>query len=378
MTTYREVDAKSIARASGLTDPWFLARYGANLYRGCEHGCLYCDGRAEKYQVTGRFAEDIQVKRNALDLLDRELARLKEPGFFLIGGGVCDAYQPAEERFRLARGALELALRLGLPVHVLTKSALVERDLDLLERINSQRRAILSFSLQTTDDTLRSELEPRAAPIEQRWRLLAQAKQRGLATGVMAMPLLPGLSDQPERIRALLTRAKACGVDFVCFGGLTLRPGVQHDVYWDALRERHPELLDGYTALYRAKRPSGAPDPRYLGRLAERCRAALAELDVAMRPPRWIFSGLVPRYTEVALLLEHDEARAAVFGSPGSKTGWTLQKWAHAKLARLRGPRAFREVEAAFDLGLKTGSLRRELHLDESTMRRVVALARGD
>lgn len=132
---YREVEARSITRLPGRADPWFLGRYGMNLCRGCEHGCSYCDGRAERYHVEGDFEADIAVERNAVEVLGRELARVREPGFVLLGGGVCDAYQPAEEGYRLARGALELALHHGLPVHVVTKSALVERDLDLLARL---------------------------------------------------------------------------------------------------------------------------------------------------------------------------------------------------------------------------------------------------
>ena len=115
---YRQVQAKTICRRHGFVDPWFLGSFGMNLYRGCEHGCLYCDGRAERYYVEGDFARDIAIKSNALEVLARELGRLKAPGFAFVGGGVCDGYQPAEERYGLARGALELALEHGLPVHV--------------------------------------------------------------------------------------------------------------------------------------------------------------------------------------------------------------------------------------------------------------------
>lgn len=131
--TYREVQAKTIARAGKIVDPWFLARLGMNLYRGCEHGCRYCDGRAEKYRVEGVFDRDIAIKVNAPMVLARELSRLREPGFVLVGGGVSDAYQPAEQHHGLARQALLLVLRHKLPVHVLTKSELVERDFDVLQ-----------------------------------------------------------------------------------------------------------------------------------------------------------------------------------------------------------------------------------------------------
>ncbi|MGC4114362.1 MAG: radical SAM protein [Myxococcales bacterium] len=348
-----EVEAKSIARGSG-TDPWFLGRYGANLYRGCEHGCLYCDGRAERYQVAGDFARDIQVKVNALGLLEQELGRAREPGFLFVGGGVCDAWQPAEAKYRLARGVLELALKLRFPVHVLTKSALVERDLDLLERINAERRAILSFSLASVDERLREQLEPGAAPFAERLRILEKARARGIATGIMAMPLFPGLSDQPEHLRELVSRAASAGVRFVCFAGMTLRPGVQQQTFLDAVRRDHADLLPGYQTLYRQQKSSGAPDPRYSERLYRRCREALAVQGLPGRIPGELFTGLIPSYAEVAVLLEHEDAER---GEPGAKAAacWALQKWAQKKLGRLRGPRAWREVEAAFELALRSG-----------------------
>lgn len=95
---YHEVEAKSVLRRSAGVDPWFLGRFGSNLYRGCEHGCTYCDGRAERYYVTGDFARDIQVKRNAVELARDELARMREPGLLFIGGGVCDACRPRDSQ----------------------------------------------------------------------------------------------------------------------------------------------------------------------------------------------------------------------------------------------------------------------------------------
>ncbi|MBN2191189.1 MAG: radical SAM protein, partial [Polyangiaceae bacterium] len=194
---YHLISARSLARPSGTVDPWLLGRFGLNLYRGCKHACAYCEGRAERYRVAGNFAADTQVKANAPELLERELARVREPGFLLLGGGVCDAYQPAEAEFRLARRALELVHARGLSAHVLTKSALVERDLDLLSSINRRQRAIVSFSLMATDERLRGRYEPGAAPFAERLRLLRRAKALGLGAGVMAMP--PGRARHPRR-----------------------------------------------------------------------------------------------------------------------------------------------------------------------------------
>lgn len=346
MADYFETEAKTVTRLRGWVDPWFLGRYGMNLYRGCEHGCLYCDGRAERYYVPGQFDRDIRVKVNAPAVLDRELARRREPGFMFLGGGVCDAYQPAEARYRLARGALEIALRRGLPVHVLTKSALVERDLDLLASIAERCGAILSFSLQTVDDEVRRRFEPGAAPVSERLRLVGEARRRGIATGLMAMPVLPGISDRPEQIEALVAAAAAAGVDFVLFGALTLRPGQQKDGYLRAIAGEYPQHLEGYRRLYRSARASGAPDERYLARVDSRFRAALASHGLPGRIPRRLFTGRVPLYAEVGVLLEH---RGFEIGDPSlGRAGHALQEWARQRMAEGGRRRDFshRDVEA--------------------------------
>ena len=119
MGNYHEKSARTILSKSKITDSWFVSKYGMNLYRGCEHACAYCDGRAEKYHVEGDFGRDIQVKQNAPDLLRKELGRLKERGMIFVGGGVCDAYQPAEQKYQLTRRCLEVILERGLPVQTL-------------------------------------------------------------------------------------------------------------------------------------------------------------------------------------------------------------------------------------------------------------------
>lgn len=349
---YHEVEAKSLLRRSVMVDPFFLGRFGSNLYRGCEHGCLYCDGRAERYYVSGVFERDIEVKGNALALAKRELGLMREPGFLFIGGGVCDAYQPAEKRYGLARGLLELCRERRVPVHVLTKSALVERDFDVLADIHRDTRVVLSFSIALTDERQRQLFEPGAAPLDERWRLLRRARQAGLGTAVMAMPLLPGLSDQPHQLDRLLGRAAEVGVDFVCAGGLTLRPGRQKDGFFALLGREWPELLSGYQKLYRENRPSGAPDSRYSDRLYTRCRELQDQHGLPGRMPQRLFHGLVPTYTELSVLLEHrgyQRKETGGMNGPLARAGQAVGAWARARLGRLRGKNAFREVESELD-----------------------------
>lgn len=365
--TWRERDVKSVLLVRSATDAWFVAPYGLNLYRGCEHGCAYCDGRAEKYHVEGDFARDIVVKRNALDLVPRELDRLPEPGFLFVGGGVSDSWQPAEVRYRLARGVLELALDRGIPVHVLTKSALVERDLDLLERIAARSRAILCFSIQTVDEGLRQAMEPGAAPLETRWRILRDARARGIATGVMASPVLPGLSDTPEAIDALVARAAAEGVRFVLGSGLTLRPGVQKDAMFAAVARIRPDLLPGYEKVYRSDRQSGVANPIYYQRVAARFKQALARHAMPAVLPLDVWRGFVPRYVEVALRLDH-EVGFLDDGTPRARHLWdaasTLLTWAHARRLARRGPERWRDVERELWDHVRRGDVSRHIQVD--------------
>ncbi len=352
--THHLEPARTLLRDQGFTDSWFMARYGMNLYRGCEHACAYCDGRAERYQVAGDFARDIVVKSNALRLLARELRRLPEPGFAFLGGGVSDSWQPAEVEHRLARGALELLHERAIPVHVLTKSALVERDLDLLVDIHRRSRAIVSFSIQCVDDSLRQRLEPGASPISRRFAVLAAAKARGLVTGVMAMPLLPGISDQPAAVEALLQRAADAGVDFVLWSGLTLRPGVQKQCFLDAVQRCDSTLVPGYQRVYQAEHPAGGAEPRYYRRLEDRVRGILDRIGLPDRIPRAVFAGLVPQYIEAAVLLEHRQAARARRGHHApwmGRSGSALQRWAKARLqglGRRRSPDAWQQIEQRF------------------------------
>ncbi|MBN2197148.1 MAG: radical SAM protein [Polyangiaceae bacterium] len=364
---YLEISAKSIARPAGTVDPWFLGRFGLNLYRGCEHACAYCEGRAERYRVPGDFSTDIQVKTNAPEVLERELRGVREPGFVLLGGGVCDAYQPAEAVHRLARRALELVLARGLSVHVLTKSALVERDLDLLGAINAKGQAILSFSLNGTDERLRAQYEPGASPFAERLRLIRRAKELGLGTGVMAMPLLPGLSDQPAAVADLLRSVREAGADFVCLGGMTVRPGIHKRTYFAAIERHHPELVAGYQRLYAEHRSSGSPDARYSVRLEERCRAALATSGLPGRIPWRLFHGKLPLYAELGVLLEHrgfEQGERGWSGGRLTRAGMAIQLWAHQRLGRTRSHAAYREVESELVWLSRMGTLTESLGIE--------------
>ncbi len=188
MATLHETIAKSLIRKHKRIDSWFISRYGFNIYRGCEHNCIYCDGRAEKYYVEGEFGKDIRVKINAPDLLRRELdpTRKRKPmkkAFILPGGGVGDSYQPAEKDYKLTRQVLKVINEYNFPVHMLTKSTLVERDLDILTQINNNTKAIVSFSLSSVKENIARVFEPGLPSPLKRIETLSKVKTMGLSGG---------------------------------------------------------------------------------------------------------------------------------------------------------------------------------------------------
>jgi DNA repair photolyase len=335
--TIREVRAKSLLRRQKRIDSWFLSRCGLNLYRGCAHNCAYCDGRAEKYAVQGEFGAEVEVKVNAVELLRLELAPPRRSGagpgpagYVLLGGGVGDSYQPAEERYRLARAALETLLQMGKPVHVLTKSTLVERDLDLLLSIHGRSRAILSMSFSCADDALAAGFEPGVPAPSARLRLLERAKREGLPTGLFLMPALPFLTDTEELLGRTLREAEGVGVDFVVFGGLTLKPGRQKEHYLAVLAGFRPELAERTRSLY----PEGGQEPKgYAGQIRRRFAALAAAHRLPTRIPPGLYAGLLSPAERAVVTLEHLHYLLELRGRPSPYGGAARQVADHPELA---------------------------------------------
>jgi len=304
-----EQEARSLLRKQRRVDSWFISRYGMNLYRGCAHACAYCDGRAERYRVEGEFGREVAVKTNAAALLTRELdpARRRKPlkrAYVFLGGGVCDAYQPLEERYLLARQALEVIARHPFPVHVLTKSTLVERDFDLLRAVHGRQRAIVSMSFSTVDDELARRFEPGCASPSERLATLARAKGAGLGAGMYLLPVLPGLSDGATHIDQALRAARAHELDFVVFGGLTLKGGRQQAHYLSVLEAHQPELRARVDALYPGQR-WGQARPGYYERIERRFEQAAGRHQLAVRVPPALWSDLLDDNDRAVVVLEH-------------------------------------------------------------------------
>lgn len=240
----KEIRAKTlVAKVRGL-DTYFGLDYGMNLYRGCQHRCIYCDSRSECYGIDG-FDRDVLVKVNAIELLDNELRRKRKKG--IVGtGSMNDPYMPLEEKTCLTQRALEVLARYGFGVHVVTKSDLVLRDLEMLQRIARTARAVVSLTITTVDDALAQRVEPGAPPSSSRFRALKTLADAGIETRIPLMPTLPFLEDTWDNVSAIVERAHACGVSaIVPWFGMSMRDR-QRAYFYDRLDDLFPGLRARY------------------------------------------------------------------------------------------------------------------------------------
>ncbi len=222
---------------------------GMNLYRGCQHGCIYCDSRSLCYGMDHDF-EDIAVKENGLLLLEQALRHRRRP--CMIGtGAMTDPYMPLERQLRMTRGAMELAGRNGFGFTFQTKSDLFLEDLELLTRLHRQSRAVVQMTLTTCDEDLCRILEPGAPGTRRRYLALKALQRAGIPTVVWLCPVLPFLTDTPENIRGILSLCADAGVvGVIQFGmGLTLRQG-NREYFYAALDRHFPGLKERYIRSY--------------------------------------------------------------------------------------------------------------------------------
>lgn len=222
---------------------------GMNLYRGCTHGCIYCDSRSRCYQMNHDF-EDIEVKENAIELLEAALKSKRKP--CMIGtGAMTDPYIPLEMQLGTMRKALSLIDKYGYGVTLQTKSDRVLRDIDLLEKINRKTKAVVQMTLTTYDEELCKKIEPKVCTTARRFEVLKQMRDAGISTVVWLSPILPFLNDRSENISGLLelcAQAKVYGI--ICFGmGLTLREG-NREYFYAQLDRLFPGLKEKYQQRY--------------------------------------------------------------------------------------------------------------------------------
>ncbi len=236
------VDAKGILTSNnGMT--------GMNIYRGCSHGCIYCDSRSKCYQFTHAF-EDIEVKQNAPELLEKAL-RSKRKKCMIGTGAMSDPYMNCEEELGLTRQCLEIIKKYEFGLAIQTKSDRILRDIDLLDEINRSAKCVVQITLTTYDDDLCQILEPNVCNTKRRIEVLEEMQKSGIPTIVWLTPILPFINDTEENVTSILEECARVGVKgIIDFGmGLTLREG-DREYYYAALDKHFPGMKQRYIQRY--------------------------------------------------------------------------------------------------------------------------------
>lgn len=239
---------------------------GMNLYRGCTHGCIYCDSRSKCYHMEHAF-EDIEVKANAIELLESALRRKRKK--CMIGmGSMTDPYLPLEMEIGNVRRALTVIEKYGFGFTVITKSDRILRDLDLLQRIHKKAKCVVQMTLTTYDDALCEKLEPNVCTTRERFQALIRLRDAGIPTVVWLSPILPFINDTEENIAGILDMCVEAGVyGIVCFGmGLTLREG-NREYFYQQLDRLFPHMKEKYIRRYGNQYMVGSPQNERLMRL---------------------------------------------------------------------------------------------------------------
>jgi len=243
----RYIEAKSILSKLKGEDPYFGIAYNMNLYRGCQHGCIYCDTRSECYGVGD--ISTISVKKNALELLRKELSSKRKSKATIGTGSMNDPYMPLERELQMTRQALQVIASQKFPVHVITKSSLPVRDYDVLQDI-SKTYAAVSFTITTTNDSLSNRIEPNACSSSERFKAMAFLADKGIYTGVTLMPVLPFINDTKEELEELIRKAKDHGASYIlAMFGVTLRKG-SRDYFYKALDQNFDGVKNKYQQTF--------------------------------------------------------------------------------------------------------------------------------
>lgn len=245
------------------------AHNGMNIYRGCQHGCIYCDARSTCYQMNHAF-EDIEVKENAIALLEAALKARRKP--CMIGtSAMSDPYIPLEQTLGMTRKALELIEKYGFGVAIQTKSDKVLRDLELLKTINDRTKAVVQMTLTTADEKLCRLIEPNVATTARRVAALEQLRDAGIPTVVWISPILPFINDTEENMRGILEaciRARVRGI--INFGfGVTLRDG-DREYFYSQLDRKFPGMKERYIRTFGNAYEVNSPRNRELTALLRR------------------------------------------------------------------------------------------------------------
>lgn len=243
-----EIPAKQLVQKVNYdTDYWFGIDYNMNLYRGCPHGCIYCDSRSEVYGI--EEFDRVRVKKDAISLLSKDLTSKRKRGIVGIGA-MSDTYNPYEKKLEVTRQALEVIRDLGFGVSIDTKSDLVLRDKEILKEISKRHGAIVKLSIITASNRLSRKIEPHVCVSSKRFAAVKELNEAGVFAGILLTPTLPFITDTEQEVKAMVQKAHESGAKFIyCMYGVTLRQG-QREYFYEKLRDLKPSLVTKYQQAF--------------------------------------------------------------------------------------------------------------------------------
>ncbi len=264
------IKTKTILTKVKHGEEWYGVDYNMNLYRGCPHGCIYCDSRSSCYHID--FFDIVRGKENALFILEKELMKRREKGIVGIGA-MSDTYNPFEKKYEITRGALKLIAKYGYGVSIDTKSDLILRDMDLLKEIQANNNVIVKFTITTPHDELSKIIEPNVCPSTKRFAAIKALTNQGIFAGIMLNPVLPFITDKEEDIKELIRLAYENGARFIhTYMGMTLREN-QRDYYFEKLDKHFPGLKQQYISYYKNQYYCSVPNDKRLYKVfTEECQ----------------------------------------------------------------------------------------------------------
>ncbi len=349
---YKEYKARKIVNIHKYVDgPWFWGKYTAHPYVGCRSGCEFCYSRGSRYlrRDPETFDTLIGVKTNAVELLRRELPSLARE---IIAVG--DWQQPAESRYRLSRGMLEVVRDLGFPLFIIERSPFLVRDLDLLEDINERAWVGVLFSISNVDPALKRAFEPRSSGVKSRLRAMEKLASAGITVGTAMMPVIPVVGDDEKHLEDMIIATKDHGGSCVLSGGLTM-DGVQAERTLAAARRFDPTLEAQWREMYgweKDGKPNYGPPGAYNARLGLLVRELCAKHGLLDRMPRYVAPGPLAvnkRIAERLFLktydLELEQAKEYRLWAY-RKAAWTVDEWPEsiADIHQARGEAGLREL----------------------------------
>ena len=255
------IPAKTIISGYSNNTNWFGTNYNMNIYKGCCHGCIYCDSRSDCYRVEN--FDTIRAKENSLEIIRNDLRRKVKLG--VVGtGAMSDPYNPFEKELQLTRHALELINAFNFGVAIATKSTLITRDIDILQEIKEHSPVLCKITITTADDELCKIIEPNVSLSSERFEAVRKLSEAGIFAGILLMPVLPFITDSAENIINIVRKAHESGAKFVYAAfGVTLRNN-QRDHFYKMLDKHFPNLKEKYIHQFGNSYSCGSPNARKL------------------------------------------------------------------------------------------------------------------